>query len=101
MRHDGDQVRSRLVDGAQALDLRLSLTLEPVALDKAGQQRRQRLEKADVAPRELAPTDRLDVEHADDLVVPDERHRAHRGEPQLVDAADPVKARVAVDVDAR
>ena len=37
----------------------------------------------------------LDVEDADDGVVPDERHREHRGdEPALVDAADPQEARL-------
>ena len=45
--------------------------------------------------REVARLLGLDVEHADDLVVPGERHRQHRGdEPPLVDAADPQEARV-------
>ena len=41
----------------------------------------------------------LDVEHADGLVVPGQRHAQHRGdEPALVDAADPQEARVGLDI---
>ena len=41
----------------------------------------------------------LDVEDADDLVVPGQRHAQHRGdEPALVDSADPEEARVGSDV---
>ena len=91
---------SRLVDGAQALELSLGFALQPVALDSAGQQRGERLEEADIALGEATLTDGLDVEHADDRVVPDKRHGAHRGELRLVDAADPVEAPVAVDIEA-
>ena len=49
--------------------------------------------------RELAVLLGLDVEDADDLVVPGERHRQHRGdEPALVDAPDPQEAGVGGDV---
>ena len=34
----------------------------------------------------------LDVEHADDPVVPHERHRQHPGEPLDVEAADPARS---------
>ena len=41
----------------------------------------------------------LDVEHADDLVVPGKRNGQHGGhEPALVDAADPQEARIGLDV---
>ena len=51
------------------------------------------------APAEHARLLGLDVEHADDLVVPGQRHAEHRGdEPALVDAADPQEARVGLDV---
>ena len=75
-----------------AFDLRLGLGMEAALLDEAGEEARERLEERDVGGRELARLDGLDVEHADDLVVPDERDRAHRGEPRLVDAADPGEA---------
>ncbi len=97
----GDQARPRLVDRPEAVDLGLGLGLEPALLDDPGQERRERLEEAHVAPPELAPPDGLDVEHADDRVVPDERHRAHRGEARLVEALEPGEARVASDVQAR
>ena len=56
-------------------------------------------ELRDVLGREPAALLGLDVEHADDLVVPGERDRQHRGdEPPLVQAADPQEARVLGDV---
>ena len=57
------------------------------------------LELVDVRRGEVARLLGLDVEHADGLVVPDQRHGQHRGdEPALVDAADPQEARVRLDV---
>ena len=51
------------------------------------------------ASAEVARLLGLDVEDADDLVVPGQRHRQHRGdEPPLVDAAHPQEARVGLDV---
>ena len=44
--HDRDEVGARLVDGAQAFDLRLGLALEPALLDDAGEQAGERLEEA-------------------------------------------------------
>ena len=73
--HDRDQVGARLIDRAQAVELRLRLALQSVALDDAGEERRERLEERDVTPGELAPALGLDVEHADDLVVPDQAAR--------------------------
>ena len=89
---DRDEAGARLVDRPQAVDLGLRLGLQPALLDDPGEQRRERLEEADVAPPELAAPDGLDVEHADDRVVPDERHRAHRGEARLVEALEPGEA---------
>ena len=68
-------------------------------LDDPGEQVGDRPELGDVVtaegPRQLG----LDVEDADDLVVPGERDREHRGdEAPLVDAADPQEARVGLDV---
>ena len=97
--HDRDQVGACLVDGAQALDLRLCLALQPVALDDAGQQ------AASVSRNEtsrLVNSRRRTVwtlSTPTTCVVPDERHGAHRREARLVDAAHPVKALVAVDVE--
>ncbi len=91
--HDRDEVGAGLVDGPQRLQLRLGLLLQPLLLDEAGQQRRQGLQEAHVRGTEHAPLHGLDVEHADDLVVPDHGHRAHRGVPGLVDLADPGEPR--------
>ena len=68
-------------------------------LDQSGQQAGERLEEAEVGPAERAAADGLDVEHADDLLVPDQRHRAHRGELCLVHAADPGETLVEVDIE--
>ena len=52
------------------------------------------------ARRKTRRLHRLDVEDADDRVVPDERHRAHRRQPRLVEALEPGEAPVAPDVEA-
>ena len=59
-----------------------------VAADDAGKKVGDRTELGDVGRGEVARLLRLDVEDADDLVVPAERDAEHRGdEPALVDAA--------------
>ncbi len=99
MGDDRDQVRARLIDRPKRLELSLRLTLEPVALDNPRQQSGERLEESHVLAGEAPPPLRLDVEHAHDLVVPDQGHAAHRCELVLVDAADPVEALVGVDIE--
>ena len=97
--HEGDQLVARLVQRRELGDLRLGLALEPALLDDPGQQVGDGRELGDVLRREVPPLLGLDVEHADDLVVPGERDRQHRGdEPPLVEAADPQEARVLADV---
>ena len=97
--HERDQLVARLVERLELLDLRLGLALEPALLDDARQEVGDRGQLVDVGGRELAVLLGLDVEHADDLVVPGERHRQHRGdEPALVDAPDPQEARLGGDV---
>ncbi len=52
--HDRDEVGPCLIDGAQRLQLRLSLLLQSLLLDEARQQRRERLEEADIGGIEAA-----------------------------------------------
>ena len=94
-----DQLGAGLVDLAELLEPLLGLGLLAALLDDPGEQVGDRLELGDVGRREVARLLGLDVEDADDLVVPAERHAEHRGdEPALVDAADPQEARVGPDV---
>ena len=46
MRHDRDEVGAGLVDGAQALELRLRLGVEAALLDERGEEAGERLEEA-------------------------------------------------------
>ena len=90
-----DQLVACLVQRLELVDLGLGLALEPALLDDAGQQVRDRGQLGDIRRGEVARLLGLDVEHADDLVVPGERHGEHRGdEPALVEAADPQEPRV-------
>ena len=74
-----DQLAAGLVDPAKVGDARLGLDLLAALLDDAREQVGDRPELGDVAGREVARLLGLDVEHADDLVVPAERHaRASR-----------------------
>ena len=100
MSDDRHQAGARLVDRAQALDLGLGFGLQTALFDDPCQDGRERLEEADVGPPEDPPADGLDVEHADDLVVPDERHGAHRGEARFIEALEPGEPAVPADVDA-
>ena len=97
--HEGDQLAPRLVDAPGARRRAPRPRLLAALLDDAGQQVGDRAKLGDVAGREVARLLGLDVEDADDLVVPGERHGQHRGdEAPLVDAADPQEARVGADV---
>ena len=97
--HERDELRPGPIERDELLDLRLGLGLEAALLDDAREQVRDRGQLRDVRVAELAVRLGLDVEHADDLVVPGERHGQHRGdEPALVDAADPQEAVVLADV---
>ena len=97
--HEGDQFASGFVDGLERLDPRLGLRLLAALLHDAREQVRDRAELIDVRSAELPRALRLDVEHADRLVVPRERDRQHRGhEAPLVDAADPQEARIGLHV---
>ena len=74
----------------------LRLGLLAALLDDPGEQVGDRLQLGDVGRAEQPRLLGLDVEDADDLVVPAQRHAEHRrDEPLLVDPADPQEARVA------
>ena len=99
MGDERDELAARLVDGLERLDPGLRLGLLAALLDDAREQVGDGAELGDVGVAEPARPLGLDVEHADDLVVPGQRHAEHRGdEPALVDAADPQEARVGLDV---
>ncbi len=88
-----DQLRACLVDLAQLLEPLLCLGLLAALLHDPGQKVGDRLELRDIGVAEQPLALRLDVEDADDLIVPRERHAEHRrDEPALVDAADPQEA---------
>ena len=72
--HEGDELAARLVDGLERLDPRLGLGLLAALLDDAGQEVGDRAELGDVGLAEVARLLGLDVEDADDLVVPGQRH---------------------------
>ena len=99
MGHEGDQLAARLIDRLERLDPRLGLRLLTALLDDPGEQVRDRAELRHVLVAERPPPLGLDIEDADDLVVPGERDGQHRGdEAALVDAADPQEAGVGLDV---
>jgi len=97
---NGHEVGPGLVDGAQLLQLGVRLGVQTTLLDKTGQQAGQRLEELDVSWAEVAVLRGLDVEHAHDLLLPHQRHRAEGGQTILVDAPDPGEALVLVHVGA-
>ena len=98
MRDDRHELGARLVDGTQLLQLGLGLRVQAALLDHPREQAGQRFEEADVGGAEVTVLDRLHVEHAHHLLLPDEWHRAHGGETRLVDATDPGEAVVGMDV---
>ena len=97
-----DELRAGPIERDELLDLRLGLGLEAALLEDAREQVRDRGQLRDVRVAKLAVGLGLDVEHADDLVAPGERHGEHRvHEPALVDAAHPQEAVVLADVGRR
>ena len=94
-----DELAAGLVDGLERLDPGLRLRLLAALLDDPGQQVGDGAQLGDVRRAEHARPLGLDVEHADRLVVPRQRHAQHRrDEALLVEAADPQEARVGLDV---
>ena len=93
-----EELRPRLVELLERLQLALLLALETALLDDPREEGRDRHEERDLARGEPARLDRLHVEDADDEVVPGEGHREHRGEPGQVEAAEVLEARVEPDV---
>ena len=99
MGDEGDQLVPCLVDGLERLDPGLGLALLAALLDDPREEVGDRAELGHVRSAEHAWPLGLDVEHADRLVVPRQRHAQHRAdEASLVDAADPQEARVGLDV---
>ncbi len=66
---DRDQLRPRLVDAAQAVELRLRLQVQAATLDDPGKQRRDRRQPPDLGVVEVAARLGLDVEDADDAIA--------------------------------
>ena len=94
-----DELAAGLVDRLERLDPCLGLGLLATLLDDPGEQVGDRAELRDVVVAEGPRLLGLDVEDADGLVVPGQRHGQHRRhEAALVDAADPQEARVGPDV---
>ena len=100
VRDDRDQLGARLVDAAQAVELRLRLEVQPAPLDDAGQERGDRRQAPDLGRVEVAARLGLHVQDADDAVAHLERHGQDRGEALVVDAADPRAARVVGEIGA-
>ena len=94
-----DEFAARLVDRLERLDAGLRLGLLAALLDDPGEQVGDRPELCHVVVAERPDPLGLDVEHADGLVVPGQRHGQHRRhEAALVDAAHPQEAVVGTDV---
>ena len=96
--HDAQQLGPGSVQRRQPGETALDLGLEAALLDDPGQECGDRAQELDFARPEPADLGRLDVEHADHLVVPDQRHRQHRVKPGDVEAPDPAEAPVGGDV---
>ncbi len=90
--HDRQQLGAGGVERRQLGQPRLDLGGQPALLDDAGEQRRDRPQEADLLVAEDPRLARLDVEHADHLAVPLERHGEHPGQGLDVEAADPREA---------
>ncbi len=98
MRDHRQQLGPSAVEGGQRLELFLGLGLQATLLDYAAEQRPDRHQKLDLFGCEGPRLDGLDVDHADDRVVPRQRHREHRHELRLVEAGHPFEARVHTNV---
>ena len=72
--------------------------LQLTALERAGHLSRDRREQADVRVAELPQVVGLHVQHTDQPVTRDDRHRAHRDEPGLIDAVQPPEARLSAHI---
>ena len=90
---------SRLVDRLELGGPFFGLLLLAALLDDARQEIGNGTQLGNIGLGEGAPLFRLDVQHADRLVVPGERHGQHRGdEATLVDAANPEEPGIGLDV---
>ena len=99
MGDQGDQLGARLVEALQRDNLGLGLALLTTLLDDPGEEVGDRAQLGGIGRVEVAHGLRLDVEHADDLVVPRQRHRQHRRHvAALVDPADPHEMGILLDV---
>ena len=65
---DRDQLGARVIDAAQAVELRLGLEVQAAALHHAGQKAGDGRQAPDLGRREVAARLGLDVQDADDLV---------------------------------
>ncbi len=81
--HDREQLRTGRVQLRQPVELRLRLRLHPALLDDPREEGGDRGQELLVLACEVAEVTGLDVEHADDRLVPDERHGQHRVEPWM------------------
>ena len=91
---DRDQLRPRLVDAAQAVELRLRLQVKAATVDDPGEQRRDRRQPPDLGVVEVTVCLGLDVEDADHAIGDLQRHRQDGREALVIDAANPGAARV-------
>ena len=98
MGDDRQELGPRGIERRQLLQPALDLGLQPALRDDAREERGDRRQELDLGATEVALRQRLDVEHADDLLVPHERHRQHRVQAAHVEPADPREAAVGGDV---
>ena len=98
MGDDAQQLGPRGIERRELREPSLDLGGQPALLDDPGQQRGDRLQERDLVFAEDPRSARLDIQHADDLAVPHERHRQHPGELLDIEAADPREARIDGDV---
>ena len=98
MGDDRQELGPRGIERRELLQPALDLGLQPALRDDAREERGDRRQELDLGATEVALRQRLDVEHADDLLVPHERHRQHRVQAAHVEPADPREAAVGGDV---
>ena len=98
MGHNRQQLGACLVQGGKRGQLRFRLGLDAALLDDAREQRGNRLQEAHVLGRERPRLGRLDVENADQAVVPRQRNGEHRRQTRHVEAGNPLEVGIDANV---
>ena len=83
-----------LLGSVELRDAALEPALQLGALERPGDVGGDRRQEPDIAVAEVAGVVGLDIQHADEPIAGDDRYRAHRHEPVLIDLWQPPKPRL-------